>query len=66
MLKSLSEALATAGKADNKKYYLTAAEPGRQRDIGNLEYPKMIQYLDWVNLMTYNLNGMKASVYANP
>jgi chitinase len=40
-----------------KKLLLTIAAPAGPQNIKNMEIDKYHQYLDWINLMTYDLHG---------
>lgn len=57
LLKKLRETLDAAGKQDGKKYLLTIAAPAGSSTIVNTEPDKYHQYLDFINLMTYDYNG---------
>lgn len=74
-LKTLRETMDAAGKKDGKKYYVTAATSARQSDMINVEYNNFYEYLDWINLMTYDFHvvGMyyhgsnyNAGLYSSP
>jgi GH18 family chitinase len=45
------------GTADGEHYLLTIAAPGGAVNDANYERSEFIQYLDWINLMTYDLHG---------
>lgn len=73
LLKDLREALNDAGKEDNKYYELTAAVGCGKDKIEKTEPEKYSQYLDFINVMTYDMNGAWESVtghqsplYKNP
>ncbi len=61
LLQKLREVLDRAGSQDKKKYYLTIAAPGAYDKIegptGGQEPDKYHQYLDWINIMTYDFHG---------
>ncbi|HHX18399.1 MAG TPA: glycoside hydrolase [Clostridium sp.] len=57
LLKTLREKLDTAGMEDEKNYLLTIAAPAGNSAIGNMEPDKFHQYLDFINLMTYDYSG---------
>ncbi len=57
LLKTLREKLDDAGKEDGKHYLLTIAAPAGSSAIGNMEPDKFHQYLDFINLMTYDYSG---------
>jgi chitinase len=42
---------------DHRDYYLSAALPAGVEKANKLELNKIHQYLDWLNIMTYDLNG---------
>ncbi|HEY9059085.1 MAG TPA: glycosyl hydrolase family 18 protein [Pseudobacteroides sp.] len=73
LLKQLRASLDGAGTVDGKKYLLTIAAPAGYSMISNTEPDKYHQYLDFVNLMTYDYSGGWDTVtnhvsplYANP
>ena len=73
LLKTLREKLDAAGKEDGKHYLLTIAAPAGSSAIGNMEPDKFHQYLDFINLMTYDYSGSWENVtnhlsplYTNP
>ena len=43
--------------AINSNYLLTIAAPAGEATIENMDLDGMIQHLDWINLMSYDLNG---------
>ncbi len=45
------------GGQTGKKYYLTAATPAGQDKIATIETDKIGQYLDYNNVMTYDMHG---------
>ncbi|KNY27186.1 glycoside hydrolase family 18 [Pseudobacteroides cellulosolvens ATCC 35603 = DSM 2933] len=57
LLKGLRTKLDEAGIKDGKKYLLTIAAPAGSTAIANTEPDKYHQYLDFINLMTYDYNG---------
>jgi chitinase len=57
LLKQLRASLDVAGAVDGKRYLLTIAAPAGYSIIANIEPDKYNQYLDFVNLMTYDYNG---------
>lgn len=73
LLKECRERLGQAGREDGREYYLTAAvspSPGR---IDKLSVPKMAEYLDLINVMTYDyidmrngLTSFNAPLYSHP
>nr|WP_159433219.1 glycosyl hydrolase family 18 protein [Clostridium cavendishii] len=73
LLKSLRESLDSASKTDNKKYQLTAAVGCGQDKIEKTEPDKYAQYLDFINVMTYDMRGAwenktghQSPLYKNP
>ena len=68
------------GGARHRHYYLTAATPtGRWQTGGpydpsdSYDFPKIIRYFDWLNVMTYDMNndtspisGFNAPMHADP
>lgn len=57
LLKCLREKLDAAGLEDGKRYLLTIAAPAGSYTIKNMEPEIYHQYLDFVNLMTYDYSG---------
>ncbi len=57
LLKKIREKLDAQGAADNKHYLLTIAGGADASYINNVEISKLAQYLDYANLMTYDLHG---------
>ncbi|MGO5066469.1 MULTISPECIES: glycosyl hydrolase family 18 protein [unclassified Clostridium] len=73
LLKDLRETLNKAGKKDNKYYELTAAVGCGKDKIEKTEPDKYSQYLDFINIMTYDMNGAwenktghQSPLYKNP
>jgi chitinase len=54
LLQALRERLDAAGKADTKRYLLTAALGAGHKHV---EIDKVAPLLDWVNLMAYDFSG---------
>ncbi|HAT30521.1 MAG TPA: chitinase [Janthinobacterium sp.] len=61
------------GASDNKRYLLTAAIGAGKDKIDNTEPALYSQYLDWINVMTYDFHGawetttsFNANLYADP
>ncbi|MGR6035171.1 MAG: glycosyl hydrolase family 18 protein [Candidatus Nitrosoglobus sp.] len=46
---------APQGVTDGKHYILTAALPAELQDYANIQLDQIHQYLDWINLLAYNL-----------
>ncbi|RAL27124.1 chitinase [Thermoflavimicrobium daqui] len=57
LMKKLRETLDAAGKEDGKKYLLTIASGAGPSYLQNTELGKVEDYLDWINIMTYDFHG---------
>ncbi len=57
LMKTLREKLDAAGAADGKHYMLTIASPSSGYLLRGMEAFKSVQYLDYVNIMSYDLHG---------
>jgi len=57
LMKDLREALDKAGEQDGKHYMLTIAAPSSGYLLRGMETFQTAQYLDFVNIMTYDLHG---------
>jgi GH18 family chitinase/chitodextrinase len=57
LLKTLRRYLDEAGGQDGKYYQLTAALSASERVIDFIEPSKFAQYLDFLNIMTYDMHG---------
>ncbi|WP_282696472.1 chitinase C-terminal domain-containing protein [Streptomyces sp. CC208A] len=57
LMKSLREKLDAAGAADGKHYLLTVAAPSSGYLLRGMETYQMQKYLDYVNIMSYDLHG---------
>ncbi|MEU9256397.1 chitinase C-terminal domain-containing protein [Streptomyces sp. NPDC048270] len=57
LMKSLREKLDRAGAADGKHYLLTVAAPSSGYLLRGMETFQMQKYLDYVNIMSYDLHG---------
>lgn len=57
LLQEMRQKLDTAGTQDGKHYYLTIAANTTSSYIGHVELSQLTQYLDWINLMTYDIHG---------
>lgn len=73
LLKCLREKLDAAGAEDGKHYLLTIAAPAGSFNIKNTEPEIYHQYLDFINIMTYDYSGSwenvanhLAPLYMNP
>ncbi|MGP4081082.1 glycoside hydrolase family 18 protein [Pseudalkalibacillus sp. R45] len=57
LLKKIRETLDTQSKKDGKEYLLTIAAGPSKNHANNLELDKLHQYVDYVQLMTYDIHG---------
>lgn len=57
LMKSLREALDKAGQTDNQHYMLTIASPSSGYLLRGMETFDAVKYLDYVNIMSYDLHG---------
>ena len=57
LLRELRRQLDEQGKTDQKKYLLTIATPAGPGQYRLLELDQVHAYVDWINLMTYDLAG---------
>jgi len=57
LMQAMREALDVAGKADRRHYLLTAAVGNNPGFLKNTEIAIVGATLDWLNVMTYDLNG---------
>lgn len=57
LLKILREKLDARGQLDGKRYLLSFAGAAGNWYLNNIEADKISQYVDYVNLMTYDLHG---------
>jgi len=57
LMKTLREHLDAAGQEDGRYYQLTAAVGASKAAINNTEPAKYAQYLDFINIMTYDMHG---------
>ena len=57
LLKTMREALDTKGASDGRHYLLTIAAGADQYYVDGTEMDKVQQYLDFVQLMTYDMRG---------
>jgi GH18 family chitinase/chitodextrinase len=57
LMKSLRETLDKAGDADEQHYLLTIASPSSGYLLRGMETFQATQYLDYVNIMSYDLHG---------
>lgn len=56
-LRELREALEEQGKRDGKQYILTIALGAGQQYVDDIEMAKVHTYLDYINVMTYDMRG---------
>ncbi|KOP66388.1 glycoside hydrolase [Bacillus sp. FJAT-18019] len=57
LMKAVREALDAAGSEDGKYYLLSIASWQSDKFIVNADIPNSVQYLDFVNIMTYDYSG---------
>ncbi|MFG3708999.1 glycosyl hydrolase family 18 protein [Micromonospora sp. NPDC047670] len=57
LMKTLREKLDAAAAADGKYYLLTVAAPASGWLLRGMESHQAVQYLDYVNIMSYDLHG---------
>ena len=57
LLEEFRKQLDAQGQADGVQYLLTIAAPAGPQIIANFELDQIDQYLDWINLMTYDFHG---------
>lgn len=57
LLEELRKALDAQGEKDGRHYYLTIAVGAGQYFVDGTEMDKAHKYLDWVQLMTYDMRG---------
>jgi len=57
LMKSLREALDVQGQTDGQHYMLTIASPSSGYLLRGMEMFQATQYLDYVNIMSYDLHG---------
>ena len=57
LMKTLRNRLDSAGTEDGRKYMLTIASPASAYLLRGMENFQVTQYLDYVNLMTYDFHG---------
>lgn len=57
LMRVLREKLDQAGEQDNTHYMLTIASPSSGYLLRGMETMQITQYLDYVNIMTYDLHG---------
>lgn len=75
LLKEFRTQLDQAGASSGKHYLLTVAAPAGQDKYKNIQLNQISQYLDWVDLMSYDMHGawnatgptdFNAPLYADP
>jgi chitinase len=57
LLQTIRQKLDAAGAADGKTYLLTIASGAGPSFIQNTELSAIAQTVDWINIMTYDMNG---------
>lgn len=73
LLQKIREKLDAAGQQDGKRYLLTIASGASTSYVQNTELGKVKDYVDWINIMTYdfhggweNVSGHNAPLYVDP
>nr|WP_253294623.1 glycoside hydrolase family 18 protein [Anaerocolumna aminovalerica] len=59
LMQKLREKLDERGKIDGKHYLLTFAGATLTRYLNSLELDKLVRYVDYVNVMTYDIHGAR-------
>ena len=62
LIKELREELNKEMNKIGKKLYLTIAAPSGKTNFKNIEFKKIHQYLDWINIMAYDFHGSWDSI----
>ncbi|PYG90213.1 chitinase [Ruminiclostridium sufflavum DSM 19573] len=57
LLKEIRMALDSQGEKDGKKYFLSIAGAASPEFVANCKVAGMMQYLDYINVMTYDYHG---------
>jgi chitinase len=57
LLAEFRKQLEEVGSSDGQHYLLTIAAPSSKQQYDNIELDKIIVYLDWINVMTYDFSG---------
>ena len=57
LIKTIREKLDKQSAEDGKEYLLTIAGAASEKYINNIEMNKLSKYLDYINVMTYDING---------
>ncbi|GAE32515.1 glycosyl hydrolase family 18 protein [Alkalihalobacillus hemicellulosilyticus] len=58
LLRELREALDVAGEEDHSYYPLSIAVAANAGNyLNHVEMPEIMEYVDWINLMTYDMSG---------
>jgi RHS repeat-associated protein len=75
LLAEFRSQLNAQGSADGKYYRLTAAVPSGAQDIAKIQASQIVQYLDWIGVMSYDMHGawegsgptnFQAPLYSSP
>lgn len=73
LLQAIRDALDSYGEADGKYYELSVAMSASPKMMAAIEYEKVLKIVDFVNMMTYDLNGAwggftahQTALYTNP
>ncbi|MDU6266290.1 MAG: glycoside hydrolase family 18 protein [Anaerocolumna aminovalerica] len=59
LMQKLREKLDERGKIDGKHYLLTFAGATLTRYLNSIELDKLVRYVDYVNVMTYDIHGAR-------
>lgn len=57
LIGELKRQLDARGQADGRNYLLTIAAPAGRSLYGNIELDVIDEYIDWINIMTYDFHG---------
>lgn len=57
LMQELRRQLDSLETANDQEYLLTIAAPANPENIANIEVAQIHQYLDWINIMTYDFHG---------
>jgi chitinase len=65
LLQAMRQKLDAAGRADGRRYLLTAAVGNNEAYLHNIEIDRVAAALDWMNVMAYDMNGTWSKVAAH-